>query len=144
MARLTDFHRQHPPRKGVSTSPAQSVLAAPHQVGGSIWLSVSHLGPKWKDLVMPREGLNRITSISETNAAVKTTVDTNDAVPKLPRGRYFWYRVTTTDRAELTKTEIWNVQRFYPFYLNQSLSSEAKNHLQPQIWVGTQPNYRSG
>jgi hypothetical protein len=55
---------------------------------------------------MPREGLNRITSISETNAAVKTTVDTNDVVPKLPRGRYFWYRVTTTDRAELTKTEI--------------------------------------
>jgi hypothetical protein len=26
-------------------------------------------------------------------------------VPELPRGRYFQYRVGTTDRAELTKTK---------------------------------------
>jgi hypothetical protein len=55
---------------------------------------------------MPRGG-GRIGSlqISETNAAVKTAFGTTDAVPELPRGQYFRYRVGTTDRAELTKTK---------------------------------------
>jgi hypothetical protein len=41
---------------------------------------------------------------------VKTIVSTTDAVLELPRGRYFRYRVGTTDRAEWTKTkfEIYN------------------------------------
>jgi hypothetical protein len=81
--------------------------------------------------------------ISETNAVVETTVGTTNALPELLRGRYFRYRVNTTDRGELTKTKF-EMYRFYQFYLNQSLSLEAKNHLQPQIRVGTQPNYRSG
>jgi hypothetical protein len=58
----------------------------------------------WKDLVMPRVG-GWIGSlqISETNAAVKTSVGTTDAVPELPRGRYFRYRTGTTDKSEVTK-----------------------------------------
>jgi hypothetical protein len=43
--------------------------------------------------------------ISETNAVVKTFVGTTDAVPELPRGRYFRYRAGTTDRSEMTKTK---------------------------------------
>jgi hypothetical protein len=47
----------------------------------------------------------KCSSYGNQNAAVKTTICTTDAVPELPRGRYFLYRVGTTDRVELTKTK---------------------------------------
>jgi hypothetical protein len=54
---------------------------------------------------MPRGGWIWSLQISETNAAVKTPVGTIDAVPELPRGRYFRYRAGTTDSTEMTKTK---------------------------------------
>jgi hypothetical protein len=49
--------------------------------------------------VKPKGGVQ----ISKINVVVNNSIGTTNAVPELPRGRYFRYRAGTTDRSEVTK-----------------------------------------